>query len=99
MVDALLPLLPTVTDKQRQAMHDYQSMMGEIQDLKVLLAARDEFFESEDKGPAMQPLRAEFVRRREQLIRVYRAAAPKVASFWPPKALSPRPTAGKSKQS
>ena len=99
MVDALSPLLPTVTDKHRQAMHDYQSMMGGIQDLKVLLTALDEFIESEANTRAAQGLRAEFVRRREQLIRVYRAATPKLASFWPPKALSPRPTAGKSKQS
>ena len=99
MVDALSPLLPTVTDKHRQAMHDYQSMMGGIQDLKVLPTALDEFIESEANTRAAQGLRAEFVRRREQLIRVYRAATPKLASFWPPKALSPRPTAGKSKQS
>lgn len=98
MVDALSPLLPAVTDKQRQAMHDYQSMMGEIQDLKVLLAALDEFIESEDNAPTMLPLRAALVQRREQLVQVYVNAAPKLASFWPPKALPPRPTKGKSKQ-
>lgn len=98
MVDALSPLLPAVTDRHRQAMQDYQAMMGDIQDLKVLLAALDEHIEAEDNGPAMQPLRAEFLQRREQLIRVYVNATPKLASFWPPKALPPRPAKGKRKQ-
>jgi len=98
MVDALSPMLPAVTDKHRRAMHDYQSMMGDIQDLKVLLAALDEFIESEGKALTILPLRAALVQRREQLIRVYVNAAPKLASFWPPKALPPRPTPGKNKQ-
>jgi len=98
MVEALSPLLPAVTDKHLQAMHDHQSMMGEIQDLKVLLAALDEFIESEHNAPASQPLRAEFVRRCEQLIRGYLDASPTLESFWPPKALSPSPGKGMNKQ-
>lgn len=98
MVEALSPLLPAVTDKHRQAMHDYQSMMGDIQDLKVLLSALDEYIESEANARAAQGLQAEFVQRRGQLIRVYVSTAPKLASFWPPKALPPPPTKGKNKQ-
>ncbi len=98
MVDALSPLLPAVTDKHRQAMRDYQTTMGDIQDLKVLLSALDEYIESEANARAAQGLQAEFVQRRGQLIRVYVNAAPKLASFWPPKALPPSPTTGKSKQ-
>ena len=98
MVDALSPLLPAVTDEHRRAMHDYQTMMGDVQDSEVLLAALEEFIESEDNASTMQPLRAALVQRREQLIWVYVNAAPKLASFWPPKALPPRPTRGKRKQ-
>ena len=98
MVDALSPLLPAVTDKQRQAMRDYQSMMGEIQDMKVLLAALDKFIEAEENEPATQRLRAEFGRRRGQLVHRYVKAAHKLRLFWPPKASSPRPTADKNKQ-
>lgn len=98
MVDALSPLLPAVTDKQRQAMRDYQSMMGEIQDMKVLLAALDKFIEEEENEPATQRLRAEFGWRREQLVQGYVNAAHKLRLFWPPKASSPRPTADKNKQ-
>jgi CHAD domain-containing protein len=97
MVAALSPLLPAVTDKHRRAMHDYQSMMGDVQDSEVLLAALDEFIESEDNQPTMQPLRAALVQRRKQLIHVYLNAASKLAAFWPPKA-PPLPVKGKSKQ-
>ncbi len=99
MVDALSPLLPDVTAKHLQAMHDYQAMMGDVQDSEVLLAALDEFIESDDNAPAMLPLRADLVQRREQLIRVYVNAAPKLASFWPLKSPRARPGKGKSKQS
>ncbi len=95
MVDALSPLLPAVPDKHRRAMHDYQSMMGDIQDLEVLLAALDEFIESEDKAPTMLPLRAALVQRRERAIRGYVNAAHQLSLFWPPKALSLHRSAGK----
>jgi CHAD domain-containing protein len=95
MVDALAPLLPAVTDKHRRAMHDYQSMMGDVQDSEVLLAALDEFIESEDNQPTMQPLRAALMQRRKQLIHVYLNAVPKLASLWPPKA-PPHPIKGNS---
>lgn len=98
MVEALSPLLLAVTDKHRQAMRSYQAMMGEIQDLKVLLAALDKFIESEENDPATQRLRAEFVRRREQLVRVYLNASHKLESFWPPKTVSPRHAADKNKE-
>jgi CHAD domain-containing protein len=98
MVDALSPLLAAVTDEYREAMRGYQAMMGEIQDLKVLLAALDKFIEAEDHDPATHRLRAEFVRRREQLIRVYINSADQLQLFWPLKDLSPQPTTSKYKE-
>lgn len=98
MVEALSPLLPAVTDKHLQALRRYQAMMGEIQDFKVLLTALDKFLEQGNSDPATQRLRAEFVRRREQLVRGYVNAAPQLWLFWPPKASSPRPTADKVNQ-
>ncbi len=98
MVDALSPLLPAVTDAHRAAMHDYQSMMGDIQDLKVLLATWDEFVAPMDPGLARQRLRAAFVRRHERLIRRYVNSANNLKSFWPPKRLSPCPGIKKIKR-
>ena len=98
MVDALSSLLPAVTEKHLQAMRSYQRMMGEIQDSKVLLAALDKFEEQVDNDPATQRLRAEFVRRHKQSVRVYVNAAPRLWLFWPPKRMSPRHTKDKNKQ-
>lgn len=41
MVEALQPLFPEVTPERLEAMHYYQSMMGEVQDTEVLLARLD----------------------------------------------------------
>ena len=98
MMEALSPLLPGVTDELRAAMRDYQSMMGDVQDLKVLLGTWDEFVEPMGSGPARQRLRAEFVRRRERLIRRYINSANNLKSFWPPKGLSPDPGIKKNKR-
>lgn len=96
MVEVLTPLLPGVTDKHRNAMRRYQAMMGEVQDLNVLLAALAEFIKAEEANdPATQRLRAEFVRRRERVIRGYIDAAPKLWLFWPPEKLLPRRTTRK----
>lgn len=83
MVDALSPLLPAVTDQHRQAMRGYQSMMGDIQDVEVLLATLDKFIKHGDNDSHTERLRTEFTRRREQLIRVYLNAAGKLQQFWP----------------
>ncbi len=83
MVDALAPLLPAVTEQHRQAMRGYQSMMGDIQDVEVLLATLEKFSKHGHADRATQRLRIEFARRREQLIRVYLNAAGKLQLFWP----------------
>ncbi len=86
MVDALSPLLPSVTDLHRQAMRGYQSMMGDIQDVEVMLSALDKFTRQEQKKslPEVVQLRAELSQRRELLIHVYLNAAGKLQKFWPP---------------
>ena len=47
MVEALAPLLPAVTEDHRRALRGYQCMMGDIQDMEVLLAALDKFVQKE----------------------------------------------------
>jgi len=83
MVAALAPLLPAVTDHHRQAMRGYQSMMGDIQDVEVLITTLDKFIKHGHDDRATQRMRAEFDRRRGQLIRVYLNAAGKLEQFWP----------------
>jgi CHAD domain-containing protein len=84
MVEALAPLLPAVGDDQRRAMRGYQSMMGDVQDVEVLLAAFAKFVRSQEvDGRKARRLREELLRRRRWLIRVYLNAAGKLRQFWP----------------
>lgn len=96
MVDALSPLLPAVSEEHRQAMRGYQSLMGDIQDVEVLLAALDQFIEREQNDRESLHLRAEFARRREQLITVYLNASDKLSQFWPARNEPGRPAAAQS---
>lgn len=85
MVEAMAPLLPAVTEDHRRALRGYQCMMGDIQDMEVLLAALDKFVQREavDLASARR-LKKELVRWRQMLIRVYLNAAGRLRRFWPP---------------
>jgi CHAD domain-containing protein len=89
MVEGLSPLLPAVTHEHRRAMHGYQSMMGDIQDVEVLIAALEKFLAKHrvDVKPA-RGLREELLRRRRWLVRVYLNAADRLRQFWPPPGLA-----------
>ena len=84
MVEALAPLLPGVRDQQLEAMHEYQAMMGDIQDTEVLLSSLDKFLRkgkiSADLG---QRFRGELLRLRQWLIAVYCHDADRLREFWP----------------
>jgi len=84
MVDAMSPLLPSVNDQHRRAMRGYQSMMGDIQDVEVLLAALEQFVCRRTVDDRLtRQLREELLRRRRWLIQVYLNAADKLRHFWP----------------
>jgi CHAD domain-containing protein len=84
MVEALAEHLPAATRERLAAMHDYQTKMGEIQDAEVLLAALDKHLRKQEiKRAAARRFRAELVRRRRWLIRVYLKAADQLLGFWP----------------
>lgn len=67
MVELLEPFLPMITDRHLNAMRDYQGLMGEIQDLEVLLQAMEDF-EKKRRKRLLEAYRAELVRRHEKLI-------------------------------
>jgi CHAD domain-containing protein len=95
MVEALSPLLPAVTEDHRRAMRGYQSMMGDIQDIEVLLGALDEFLGSQRvDGRSARKLLMELRRRRQWLIRIYMNATGKLSRFWPLPGLSARDVHG-----
>ena len=85
MVEAMAPLLPAVTQEHHRAMRGYQCMMGDIQDMEVLLATLDKFARTESASTAsVRRLKGELVRWRQLLIQVYLNAADRLQRFWPP---------------
>jgi CHAD domain-containing protein len=88
MVEALAPLLPAVTEDHRRALRGYQCMMGDIQDMEVLLAALDKFVQKEKVNTwSARRLKNELVRWRRMLIQIYLNAAGRLRRFWPPPGL------------
>jgi phosphohistidine phosphatase len=88
MAEALSPLLPAVTEEHLHAMRGYQVMMGDIQDLEVLLAAVDKFARKEKADAAVvRQIKNELAHRRQMLVRIYLNAAGRLRRFWPPPTL------------
>ena len=88
MVQALSPLLPAVTEDHRRALRGYQCMMGDIQDMEVLLAALDKFVQKDAVNAAPgRRLKKELVRWRRMLIQIDLNAAGRLRRFWPPPGL------------
>ena len=85
MVEAMAPLLPAVTQEHHRALRGYQCMMGDIQDMEVLLAALDKFVQKEEMNVASaRRLKKELLRWRLMLIQVYLNASGRLRRFWPP---------------
>ena len=84
MVEALGQSLTAVPPERLVAMRRYQTMMGNIQDSAVLLAALDRFLLKQRVSPESARLfRAQLLRRRQRLIGRYLAAADQLLAFWP----------------
>jgi CHAD domain-containing protein len=84
MVEALAPHLDGVNAKRLAAMHAYQTRMGDIQDIQVLLEALGRFARQADvPAGAAESLTRALKRRRERLIDTYLDWADELLEFWP----------------
>jgi len=93
MLEILAGDLPHVDKKLLHAMHDYQTLMGDIQDAQVLLATFEEFLRKKRIEPqSARAFRQHLLQRRKQLIQAYLSAADHLLRFWPAPAASPRKT-------
>ena len=83
LMELLQPLLPGVSRRKLAAMHSYQTLMGEIQDLEVLQAALGKYLK---KRPAVARLlmsfRGEIERKHAALVARYLAQADSLLDFW-----------------
>ena len=84
MCELLCPYLQELKAGDLGRMREYQAMMGNIQDIVVLLAGvRSAVADKEISGRAVGPLRRELLRRRRELIDIYLAAADRLFDFEP----------------
>ena len=84
MLEAVGSLLPGVTPRKLEAMKKFQALMGELQDLEVLLRTVDRFTRKEkiDVNVARN-FHDELVRRSQRLIALYLKQAGKLDRYWP----------------
>jgi CHAD domain-containing protein len=84
MVEALATMLPEATKKRRADMQHYQALMGNIQDMEVLLATLRKFFKkNEIKQESARRFHEELLRRRQWFVQTYLDAADQLNDFWP----------------
>lgn len=82
-VEALAPLLSTVTPRRLRAMRAYQNLMGDIQDATVLGRSAGKFARKKLNPETGAQLRAELERARRRLVRRYLKAADRLRAFGP----------------
>lgn len=91
MSELLQTLLPRLTRRHLRRMQEYQSTMGDIQDMEVLLAGlKKAIAEKGLLAAPMRNLRDELVRRRRHLINVFMNAIDGLFEF-DPKTFTPSP--------
>ena len=83
MIEALVTLRRQAGPKRLVRMRDYQTNMGRIQDMEVLLGRLEKFVKS-GKGPkaAIAPITNELAQRHMALVREYMLVADELYSFW-----------------
>jgi CHAD domain-containing protein len=88
LVELLQPLLPGVSRRKLKVMHDYQNLMGEIQDLEILQETLDKYVgKKAELVPSLQSFRQEIERQHAALVARYLGRADQLLEFWPVPAL------------
>ncbi|HMC28789.1 MAG TPA: CHAD domain-containing protein [Verrucomicrobiae bacterium] len=84
MIELLQPILPAVQPRQLISMDQYQTMMGEIQDISVMIERLDALLEKKKfKSLPLQRFRQVLLQRREMLVQGYLNVADQLFTFWP----------------
>jgi CHAD domain-containing protein len=83
MVEALAKVLPGITDRHLRDMQTYQTRMGKIQDVEVLLARAEKFAKRTNLD--LEFFRRQLMRRRAGLVSRFMANADQLLGFWPPR--------------
>ena len=91
MVEILAQDMPHVDKTLLRAMHDYQTLMGDIQDAQVLLETYEEFLHKKKiELQSARAFRLHLLQRKKGLVQAYLSAADHLLEFWPSPASAPR---------
>ncbi len=86
MIEIINPLLPGFPESNFKRMHDYQTAMGEIQDVEVFLYTLGDFSEPEagedELLSGQQAVRSYYERRHAELISAYLEDKGEIETFW-----------------
>ena len=84
MVEAVHPCLAAVTGNQLRAMNAYQTRMGDIQDVEVLIGSINEYalWRGKASEESLLPLHQELARKRNELITTFMKSADDLYGFW-----------------
>lgn len=81
MIEVVHPLLPAFPVQNLKQMHEYQSLMGEIQDVEVIMQAlADAPVHASSFDP--EPVRRYYERRHAEAISAYLASMNQLDTFW-----------------
>jgi triphosphatase len=82
--EVLSPLLRDMDERKLEAMNQYQSMLGKVQDAEVLLAGAERFLQKQKARRAtVLRIRSELSRRRLELVEAALKKADDLYRFWP----------------
>ena len=84
MAEGLAKVLPGISERQLRAMQAYQSSMGEIQDVDVLIKRTEKLAKRGKLGEDFfQRFRKKLLLRRAGLVKRFLASAHRLFKFWP----------------
>ena len=88
MVEIVSPLVSNFPEPNFKNMHDYQDMMGAIQDLEVILSIFEDFADR-DASYDPEPVRRYYQQRHTEAINTYLEDMHQINIFWRPEPESP----------
>lgn len=84
MVESWAACLPFANESRLEAMRHYQTLMGDIQDVEVLLASFAKFLGKQEVEPnSALRFSQELLDRRHRLVQIYLTVAGRLREFWP----------------
>jgi len=90
MMEIIHPLLKEYPTENLKRMNDYQSLMGEVQDIEVFMQTLADYSES-DSFPDLEPVRRYYEDRHAEAISTYLKDMNQLNTFWRPAPDQPLP--------